>query len=175
MDSTTCRSLLSTAEVTLSKGNIVNSRRTDTGPLDLIGTTIIPLAEALEAFASGPPAEHYTQQSRKFEYQYQHLGVDRVRVWLDDSGLSDYAREFHERLIRFLVTLGKWERQCIGIAQTTNLEKFQAYLDTDDHGHLRLNQEYDELIDQAQQTANYLRDVATVVQAKAGGQADMGS
>lgn len=139
------------------------SRRTDNGPFDPVGTTIIQLAEALEAFASGPPAEHYTQQSRKFEYQYRHLGVDRVRVWLDRSGLSDGAREFHERLIRFLVTLGKWERHCIDIAQATNLEQFQAYLDTDEHGHLSLNQEYDELIDQAQQTAKYLRSLAALV------------
>lgn len=148
------------------------SRKTDTGPRDPVGNTISPIAEALENFSSGPPDENITRQSLKFEYLYQRLGIDLVRVWLDGSGFSDGAREFRERLLCFLVSLCKWERQCIDISQATTLDQFQAYQDTDYRGYWKLKQEYDELIDQADQTAKYLRNLATVVQAKAGRKAD---
>lgn len=148
------------------------SRKTDTGPRDPVGNTIIPIAEALEKFSSGPPDENITRQSLKFEYLYQRLGIDVVRVWLDCSGFSDGASEFREQLLCFLGELHKWERQCTDISQATTLDQFQAYQDTDHRGYRKLKEEYDELLDQAVKTAKYLRDLATVVHAKAGRKAD---
>lgn len=130
--------------------------------LDPIKVTLLPLANELLAFTKTMPPDLTKWTSGYFETLYKHLDIAYVGLWLDGGGFSDAARKFEAVLNQFLRKFSKWERglRKAGVISTEQLGDLQ---NTNEYQFWELKEELDEIYDEAEKIAEWLKKLAVVV------------
>ncbi len=138
-----------------------------TAELDPVQVTILPIADELLAFTKSMPPDLETWTNRRFEDVFAQLDIKLVRLWLDQAGLSDAARNFDDTLNQFLIRFREWENQTrrAGIIRKEQLLELQM---KDDVLFWQLKEELDELFTDAESLARWLQKLARIIREKRG-------
>jgi hypothetical protein len=135
-------------------------------PLDPVEITILPIASILLDFSETIPPDLDKWRSNNFQRIFDHLDIERVRLWLDSGGFSDAARQFEESLNQFLTQLREWEYELLVKAHVGTTEQLCELQNKDEKLFYKLKSEFDDMCDNARQIAEWLKKLADMVNLK---------
>jgi len=146
-------------------GGLSELAKTDKGKIDPVTFTILPIVDELLTFTKVMPPDLSKWNSGHFEKLYSKLETPKIPHWLDCIGFSNAAGKFETDLNSFLIRFRKWENELrrAGIISTEQLSKLQ---DTNERLFWGLKQELDEIYDDADKTAKWLKNLVWMITQK---------
>ena len=124
------------------------------------------LAEAYARSAEACPPPLLA--SLELEKAHRRLHVRVCERWLEFHISGDVARSFRDKIHRPLVRLGKWERRLSesGYGSWSEVEARVAKYPEAEKLMWELREEYDEILEDMAESADYLRQLSTMVRGK---------